>query len=730
MKQIPQADPIPGLDLGARPRGARHQTHAAHFYSSDDRLVAEIAQRLAATLTAGGSAVAIATPAHIEGLERQLTERGFDVPGHARQARWLALDAAGTLAAFMVEGWPDPQRFSAMIGALVDRLEQAAKMTIPEEPPVVAFGEMVAILWEQGKTGAAIRLEELWNELAQTRRFHLSCGWPLRFFSRDMDGVVIQRICSEHTHIVPGQGYETMSDDERRRSAVLWQLKAQALEEEIHQSRKVQQTLQAREAELRDFLENAVVGMHWLDPDGTILWANRTELSMLGYEHDEYVGRPFADFVVDEGSAQEVFRKLRSREPIRGCELRMRCGDGSIRWIRLDANPWLHNAEFLHARCFVLDITGMKCADQAQMKLAAIVESSDDAIVSKDLNGIVTSWNAAAQRILGWRADEIIGKPVTTLIPPHLQSDEVEILRKIQAGERIEHFETVRVTKSGELIDASLTISPVHDPSGKIVGAAKILRDITQQKRLEAALRTTERLASVGRLAATVAHEINNPLEAVANLIYLARLSPDIPENVRSCLVAADEELQRVSHIARQTLGFYRDTSSPVAIRVSDAIEEVLAIYERRYRHKKMTVLRKVLPALTVHSLLGEFKQILSNLLSNAIDASRQGGTIRVSAWEACHPLTRAPGIRLAVADEGVGIPAANLRRIFTPFFTTKKDIGTGLGLWIAKDLLEKKGGSIRCCSRVAGASRRGPGTVMLVFLPTVADTVAFDSAA
>src|SRR6202034_3970794 len=173
-----------------------------------------------------------------------------------------------------------------------------------------------------------------------------------------------------------------------------------------------------------------------------------------------------------------------------------------------------------------------------------------------------------------------------------------------------EHFETVRVTKSGERIDVSLTISPVRDPLGKVIGAAKILRDVTMQKKLEAALHTTERLASVGRLAATVAHEINNPLEAVTNLIYLARQDPDLPESARACLIMADEELQRVSHIARQTLGFYRDTTSPMWISVPDAIEDVLVIYHRRCCYKQIDLRRRISPGLRVRALQGEFKQI------------------------------------------------------------------------------------------------------------------------
>jgi PAS domain S-box-containing protein len=718
----PEIAPRIADQIGALPHSAARGSHTAHFYSSDSFLVSELAQRLGATLAAGGAAVVIATPAHREGFEEQLLKRGLDLARITQQGRWLALDASSALAEFMVEGWPDAKRFASLMGGVLDRLAAAVDpINGSEKTPIAAYGEMVSVLWEEGKTGASIRLEELWNELALTRHFNLSCGWPLRFFSRDTDGVVIQRICSEHNHVVPGQGYDSMSEDERRRNAVVWQLKAQALEEETHQSRKTQQTLQLREAELRDFLENAVIGMHWLAPDGTILWANRAELALLDYQPEQYIGRQFSEFIEDPVVAADMLNRLRACENLRDCELRLRSSDGSLRWVRIDANPWLHNGELLHTRSFVLDITGKKQADEAQMKLAAIVESSGDAIVSKNLTGTVTSWNAAAERILGYQADEIIGKPVTTIIPPELHQDEVDILRRIQAGERIEHFETIRVTKSGERIDVSLTISPVRDPQGKIIGAAKILRDVTEHKKLEAALRTTERLASVGRLAATVAHEINNPLEAVTNLIYLARQNPDLPEDARACLTVADEELQRVSHIARQTLGFYRDSSSPVWISVPEAVDEMLAIYQRRLCYKQISLRKSISPGLRLRALQGEFKQIVSNLVSNAIDASPQGCALDVRAWESSHPLTGAPGIHLVVADRGTGMPESIRRKIFAPFFTTKKDVGTGLGLWIVKGLLLKTGGSIRCRSRVATpeTAPSGSGTVMMIFIPS-----------
>lgn len=698
---------------------SKAHAHTAHFYSTDAQLIAETAQLVGSALAAGGAAVIVATAAHFAGLERELTARGFDILQLTRQGRWLALDAADTLAAFMVEGWPDVNRFLSLIGTVIDQLAAAVNLRPgAEPPPIAAFGEMVALLWEEGKTGASIRLEELWNELAVTRNFRLSCGWPLRFFSRDVEGIVIQRICAEHDHVIPAHGYDALSEEDRRQTAVVWQLKSQALEEEIQHSRKTHQTLTARESELRDFLENAVIGMQWIAPDGTVLWANRTVLELLGYRYDQFVGHSFASFLEPGPVANDLLHSFRDAQTLRGCEVQIRSGNGALRWFRIDGNPWKYKGHFLHTRCFVLDITDKKRADEAQMKLAAIVESADDAIASKDLNGTITSWNAAAERILGWKAEEIIGKPVTALIPPELHGDEVEILRRIRAGERVEHFETVRVTKSGERIDVSLTISPIRDKTGKIIGAAKILRDVTLQKKLEDALRTTERLAAVGRLAATVAHEINNPLEAVTNLIYLASTDSRLPESARNCLTAADEELQRISHIARQTLGFYRDTTYPVQITVADSVDEVLAIYHRRFRYKQIQVRNRIPRGIKLWALQGEFKQVISNLVSNAIDASPEGSPLDIRGWAAHHPRTGVAGVRLSVADRGPGIPEAIRRRIFTPFFTTKKNIGTGLGLWIVEDLLAKKGGSIHCRSRVATPEQSSSGTVMMIFLP------------
>lgn len=362
-------------------------------------------------------------------------------------------------------------------------------------------------------------------------------------------------------------------------------------------------------------------------------------------------------------------------------------------------------------------VAARKAIDEAQRLLSAIVESSDDAIISKDLNSIVTSWNRCAEKMFGYTAEEMIGKPITMIIPLELHSDEDMILGKIRRGEKIDHFETVRVTKSGKRIEVSLSISPIRDEHGKIVGAAKIARDITENKTIERALRTTEKLAAAGRLAATVAHEINNPLEAVTNLVYLAKRDLPNVERVASLLLAAERELDRVAHIARQTLGFYRDTSSPVRFNVAQTLDDLLQLYERRMETRKIRVVRQFDKEVEITALAGEIRQAFSNLISNSLDAMPFGGSllIRVSKSYQRSNFGRS-GIRVTILDTGSGIAPEHRKSLFEPFFTTKTDVGTGLGLWITRNIVEKHGGVIRMRSRTGPGEH---GTAFSIFLPS-----------
>jgi two-component system CheB/CheR fusion protein len=364
------------------------------------------------------------------------------------------------------------------------------------------------------------------------------------------------------------------------------------------------------------------------------------------------------------------------------------------------------------------DITERKRVEISLARLAAIVECSDDAIIAKSLDGVIETWNRGAERLYGYTAEEAVGHPVTMLMPPDRIHEESAILESIRRGEHIEHYESVRRHKDGHLLDVSLTISPIIDAHGQIVGASKIARDISERKLTEAALIKSEKLATAGRLAATLAHEINNPLQAVANLVDLWARSPGLDAQGQASAKMAENELRRVTHLTQQALSFYRESASPVLVNVEESIDSVLNIYEKRFEAKRIHVTKRYrLNGTTIRTYPGELRQVLTTLLLNAIEALDAGGTIVIRARKASHcqnPAVR--GVRVTVFDNGVGISARNIPRIFEPFFTTKGENGTGLGLWVASGIVDRSGGSILTRSSVHSGKH---GTCFSIFLPT-----------
>ena len=349
---------------------------------------------------------------------------------------------------------------------------------------------------------------------------------------------------------------------------------------------------------------------------------------------------------------------------------------------------------------------------EARLQLAAIVDSSDDAIISKNLHGIITSWNAAATRLFGYTPDEIIGKSVLTIIPPELQYEEPEILRKVTAGERIEHFETKRRCKNGELIHISLTISPIRDSSGRIVGISKIARDITERKQAEAALFESERMAASGRLAASIAHEVNNPLEAILNLSYLLVSNPSLDPEAHNYAQILLSEVLRVGEITKQILSFYRDTARAGEVDVSTLMESVLSLHRPMFDRYSIRVLTRLRPSACMWARPSELRQVFTNLILNAIDALPYGGEINVGVTR----VHRGNSVCVIIADNGPGIPDGIRRRVFEPFFSTKLAKGTGLGLWVSQGIARKYGGTITL--RTSADPSRKTGTVFRVCLP------------
>ena len=386
-------------------------------------------------------------------------------------------------------------------------------------------------------------------------------------------------------------------------------------------------------------------------------------------------------------------------------------------WVTYSEPELLRLLGFLLAAVLVSSIARQKSkaelqADETRRRLAAIVESSEDAIFSTTAEGQVTSWNKGAEVLYGYPADEMLGKPVSLIAPPERLDEVLQNQKRLNAGERIEPYETQRRRKDGTLVPLSLSIFPLRNKAGDIVGSSAIARDITARLKSEAALRRSERLATAGRLAASIAHEINNPLEAVTNLIYLAR---NDPQKSAQYLQMADVELDRIAKIARQTLGFVRPSAAAGPFDLNATLDEVLALHARRLESKHIEVRKRYRNPATVHGDAGEIRQLLANLIGNAIDALPDGGRLELRTLPVLDRASGLHGVRVTVADSGSGIRSEHRSRIFEPFFTTKRDVGTGLGLWLAHEIVQKHGGRLRVRSRTAG---NPTGTVFQAFLP------------
>ncbi len=249
--------------------------------------------------------------------------------------------------------------------------------------------------------------------------------------------------------------------------------------------RRAEEALRRSEQELNDFFEHASVGLHWIGPDGIILRVNHAELDLLGYTHEEYAGHPISEFYADEGVADEVLKRLHDGELLDSFEARLNCKDGGVKHVLLDANVLRENGKFVHARCFMRDITDRKAAQTARAYLAAIVESSDDAIIGTTLDGVINSWNSTAARMYGYAAEEVNGRSISVLTPHDRIEDWPQIYGRVQAGEKLERFESMRRRKDGTTVEVAVTFSPIKDAQGCVIGISAIERDITVAKREE-----------------------------------------------------------------------------------------------------------------------------------------------------------------------------------------------------------------------------------------------------
>ena len=503
------------------------------------------------------------------------------------------------------------------------------------------------------------------------------------------------------------------------------------------------------------------------------------------------------------------------------------------------------------------DVTAQRKARMAVAQLAAIVEYSGDAIATKNLDGIIQTWNAGAERLFGYKAAEIIGQPVTILIPPDRLHEEGEVLERIRKGQPAERMETIRVRKDGKPIQVSESVSPIKDPDGHIIGASKVVhditalatarealvrekellaaqkewlhttltsigdaviatdpnglitlmnpiaeqltewkseeavgkplkdifrivnqetrkpvenpvekvrrlkrvvglanhtvlisksgqevaiddsgapirdskgklagivlvfRDVTQQRALEIALKSNERLALAGRLSASIAHEIHNPLDTVGNALFLLGQQLGTEPRARQLLDTAQREVQRVAEISRNMLSLHHESRRPSDVRLSELLEGVVLLIQETIAKGRRAI--ELVPGFEgqIEAFPSELRQVFTNVIKNAVEATSDGGDIKI--YSESTQESGQEGVLVRVVDNGVGIPEQIRSKLFSPFVSTKEESGTGLGLWVSRSILEKHGGNIRLTS---GVEADNPGTTVSIFLPLKAESL------
>jgi PAS domain S-box-containing protein len=322
--------------------------------------------------------------------------------------------------------------------------------------------------------------------------------------------------------------------------------------------------------------------------------------------------------------------------------------------------------------------------------------------------------NERQAEIFGIPSEQLIGRRVDELAPI---TGVQEMLHVAAEGHTVRNqiIEGVLPTRPGEHRVWDVSYSPVYADDGGVQAITAAWLEITHLKKAEAALVQSEKLAAVGRLASSISHEINNPLEAITNLLYLISQSENLPEDLRIYIHMAQSELSRVSQIATQTLRFHRQAAKPTWVSPAELLDAVLNLYHGRLTNSGVRVEASYSTDMKVLCFENDIRQVLNNLIANAIDAMRQGGRLVVRAHEATQHSTGKRGVRLTVADTGHGMPEAVRRRLFQPFYTTKGLNGTGLGLWISEGIVKRHRG------RMEIRSSQDPvhhGTVFTLFLP------------
>ena len=429
--------------------------------------------------------------------------------------------------------------------------------------------------------------------------------------------------------------------------------------------------------------------------------ANLSEVAGTDPENNASLSGPF-----EQSPAYEVYRNGRplpaadlpvqkaalTGRAVRSTELEIRRKDGTVTHLMGSASPLFDGAGRVRGAVGAFfDVTSRKKMEDMLRERADLLELASEAIIVRDLNGLLRYWNSGAEILYGWKREEVLGNNIHEVLQTKFPVSDFEIESTIEEAGRWDGRLVQRTRDGHEVIVAS---RQALKAKGQAI--LEINRDITAQLRAEEALRNAERLAAMGRVAGIIAHEINNPLEAITNAFFLLRDHPSLDEQARYYAHLGEQELLRVAHITRQTLSFYRESQKPVQVSVAELLDNVLELQTRRLQLARITVERATGAVALCKDFLPNSNKCSSNLIGNSIQAMPNGGRMRVSVFERSDWKSKAESSRVAICDTGSGVKAEDGKRLFEPFFTTKFSKGTGLGLWISKGIIQKYDGDIR----------------------------------
>jgi len=698
---LPASDPGPSC------------AHQVQFYDDEKILIASAADFLAEALAEGGCALILATEAHRRNFRMRLSGVGPD-------DSIVFVDAAEALGQIVLNDKPDERLFNQLVGGLLDTLQGRGKLRI--------YGELVALLCADGKHEDALLLEGYWNRLATRREFELFCGYPLSVFPGTAHAAVFRHVCQAHSRVIPIGGTAIMAPAE---IAVLQQ-KVLSLDDEVLRRRQAEESTRARERDLADFAENAAEGLHQVAADGTILWANRAELELLGYSADEYIGQHITRFHLDQPVIQDILKRLSAGETLRNYPARLVCKDGAIKHVLIQSNGRFENGVLRYTRCFSRDVTERVAREEAESERNDLLRQAP--VAAALLVGAEHRFELAndVYKAMVGKFD-LEGKTYAQALPELCARDDtLRILDEaFESGRPYvaeEHLTLVERAGSGRLDERyfKLSVQPLKRVD-RLYGLMLIAVDVTDlvaarrgQERAsaerEALLRDLERASRAkDEFLAVLGHELRNPLAPIVTALELMKRRGDLKTSKEQDaihrqvqhLIRLVDDLMDVSRVTRGKLTLREETVQLASV-LAKAVEMVSVLMEQRQH-----TLNAVYPdsAMLWHGDPTRLAQVISNLLTNAARYTPLGGVIHLETRQ------EEGDVVISVTDNGRGIEEDALPKVFDLFYQGAQTIeraagGLGVGLALVKSLVAAHNGTVE--ARSAGPGQGSKFTVRL----------------